>query len=628
MTDPLPDPSDMLESLFAAANEKQQREEEAQRAAEQRQLRLREYAARRERLADAFSHAHRFTNEEQQQGRNPCSEGFRRWTERFVELGKILRECDEALEELCLQARLRAVAARTAPAAMKFACALLLLAAEANSEAVASALERANDDWELRRFVLWLPFILDQLWGPFSRADGLMEVAQSPRETSLEEHHQAEQALRSLPRNVQSPPGQSARVDQVLDDAARHQQMLDQLQRIEQRLETKRARVVEALHTLALALPNAEAYGRDHALPPDWRDVLADTLLQVCQAAREGDFGRGIEQILSQEQKDAGGNDCLAMDLYRRAWSGNRQALLELLNRLDELPKQRDNCHPAVPSQQGVWDAVRSKFDFILPWPPLVKTVHSWHPDVVEAGRVQDEYSPPAAQVSPPEPVPHRPLVGERTGRRAPVPSLARDANRERQSRYCQGFDPDWWLPALLAARWRTAYYPREASAASVRQWLELIDQLRIEYLGPFGMPEREAELRAERENDLGLLREYAPQLYEVVLSPDRSSAGRPHPQGFEIERPAQAGSLLEDSDTLEEPPREGGQADNQADNKTKKSQPIPENPDVLRLAKKIKKDRPKGISQLDSAREFCEGNERKAESLLRQVRRFPHLLE
>jgi hypothetical protein len=320
---------------------------------------------------------------------------------------------------------------------------------------------------------------------------------------------------------------------------------------------------------------------------------------------------------------------CLATDLYRRAWDGNRQVIEEVVERLDELPMPRDTCHVAIRSQQGVWDAVRSNCDLILPCVDLLKTDHFWHPDVVEANRFQVEYSPQFSQVSTPEPMPYRLLVGERTGRRAPVPQLARDENRERQSRYCQGFDPDWWLPALLAAKWRTAYYPCEASPASVRQWLELIDQMRIEYLGPFGMPELEAELRADRENDLDLIREYAPELYEAVMSPARSSADRLHLQGSEIQGPSQpAGPLFTDPGTTNEPPPEGGQADNKTDNKPKKSHPVPENPDVLKLAKKIKKDRQNGISQIDSAREFCEGTETKAESLLRQLRRFPHLLK
>jgi hypothetical protein len=77
---------------------------------------------------------------------------------------------------------------------------------------------------------------------------------------------------------------------------------------------------------------------------------------------------------------------------------------------------------------------------------------------------------------------------------------------------------------------------------------------------------------------------------------------------------------------TIEEPPGAGGQADSKADKKPKKSHPVPVNPDILKLAKKLKKDREKEMSLIDIAREFCEGNERRAQSLLRQVRRYPGL--
>jgi hypothetical protein len=70
------------------------------------------------------------------------------------------------------------------------------------------------------------------------------------------------------------------------------------------------------------------------------------------------------------------------------------------------------------------------------------------------------------------------------------------------------------------------------------------------------------------------------------------------------------------------------GQADNKPDNRRKKSHPVPENPEVLKLAKKINRERKEGVSQIDCARELCENDERKANSLLRQLRRYPHLLE
>ena len=130
------------------------------------------------------------------------------------------------------------------------------------------------------------------------------------------------------------------------------------------------------------------------------------------------------------------------------------------------------------------------------------------------------------------------PLVSERTSRHPALPELARDENRERQSRYCQGFDPDWWLPALVAAKWRTVWYPREAARESVQQWMRMIDQMRVEYLGPFGMPERAAELEAQRDSDLALIRQHAPHLCETgpgnsSTEPDNSSQ-----ETVEVQRP------------------------------------------------------------------------------------------
>jgi hypothetical protein len=68
--------------------------------------------------------------------------------------------------------------------------------------------------------------------------------------------------------------------------------------------------------------------------------------------------------------------------------------------------------------------------------------------------------------------------------------------------------------------------------------------------------------------------------------------------------------------------------ADSQADTPKKNSRPVPENQKVLQLAKKIKRDSQRGTSKIDSAREFCDGDERKAKSLLRQLRRYPDLLK
>jgi hypothetical protein len=87
------------------------------------------------------------------------------------------------------------------PAALKYACAVLLLASEGRADAVASALTNANRDGELRRFVLWLPFVLDNLWFPFSPQGGAIRMAQSPEGTSWEEAQQADRAFSRRPVN-------------------------------------------------------------------------------------------------------------------------------------------------------------------------------------------------------------------------------------------------------------------------------------------------------------------------------------------------------------------------------------------------------------------------------------------
>jgi hypothetical protein len=76
------------------------------------------------------------------------------------------------------------------------------------------------------------------------------------------------------------------------------------------------------------------------------------------------------------------------------------------------------------------------------------------------------------------------------------------------------------------------------------------------------------------------------------------------------------------------DPPKYGARADAGADDKQEKRVRVPENLDVLRLAKVINKARGSGRSKNEIAREFTEYDERKAQSLLRKLRDFPHLLD
>jgi hypothetical protein len=137
---------------------------------------------------------YRFTNEEDQQGNKPCPDGFRRWAERFLALGNVMRECEGAIPELGLVKKLRTAAERPAPAAVKYACVLLLLAVEGPADDLAPALEKAHGDPDLLRFVLFLPYIRDALWIPVSDSLGI-RCALPPDGTTLEEYQQAQQAF-------------------------------------------------------------------------------------------------------------------------------------------------------------------------------------------------------------------------------------------------------------------------------------------------------------------------------------------------------------------------------------------------------------------------------------------------
>jgi hypothetical protein len=73
--------------------------------------------------------------------------------------------------------------------------------------------------------------------------------------------------------------------------------------------------------------------------------------------------------------------------------------------------------------------------------------------------------------------------------------------------------------------------------------------------------------------------------------------------------------------------PTAADRPDSRAD-KGKKSLPIPKNLNVLKLAQKLKAELNVGESKRSLAIQFTDGNETQADSLLRQLRRYPHLIK
>lgn len=135
----------------------------------------------------------------------------------------------------------------------------------------------------------------------------------------------------------------------------------------------------------------------------------------------------------------------------------------------------------------------------VPPTPPEVQ------PDTVGGDGDQPRADPGAFSPPPtpnvPMPNERWPLLGERRLRRSAIPELA--ANRERQSRYCQGYAPDFWLPALACPKWRTWWYPLYPTPESIEQWLAFIEGQRLEYLGPLDNPIGAKELEADQANDV-----------------------------------------------------------------------------------------------------------------------------
>jgi hypothetical protein len=420
------EPSAILDSLLSESESKRRKEDEDLRIADEREQRLKEHKALRARLAAAFDHAYAFPSEEAQAGRKPCPDGFRRWSERFVALGKLMRECDESIENLHLLKRLRQVACKDAPLPMRFAIALLLAGSEGESGKVVAALEKASGDKELRRFVLWLPFILDNLWHPFHTAGRRTEIATPPDGISMKEKERAEQAFgwQTVGNPSESQPLEPAarpdsptpdwkstdggnlpavplpiEQDQVLAKANRRRQIHEEIKRIQDRLNLRRNRVVEALQHFQAATLRAITFEQDQSMQAEQqRETLADELLTMCHAVREGEFSKGIENILSMDREDAGDNPRLAIHLYRLGWTEDRQGILKLLADIGRLPIQPDAFDRAAPCQTFVWESVRSMIDTIIPWPPISQSVHPWHPDVIEAGPIQAELAPETSQ--------------------------------------------------------------------------------------------------------------------------------------------------------------------------------------------------------------------------------------
>ena len=158
---------------------------------QQRVQRLQHYRDMRRQLEDTFTAVWRFGDEQNQAGQKPCPEGFRKWAARFVALGRAIEVTGHGE---AIRRRLLRVSRAEVPA-LDTAAALLLLSHEGDHEALATCLERVHRDATLRHFVLWLPYILDNLWLPEAGDRGVIRVADAPDGVSFEEFRKAAEAF-------------------------------------------------------------------------------------------------------------------------------------------------------------------------------------------------------------------------------------------------------------------------------------------------------------------------------------------------------------------------------------------------------------------------------------------------
>ena len=78
--------------------------------------------------------------------------------------------------------------------------------------------------------------------------------------------------------------------------------------------------------------------------------------------------------------------------------------------------------------------------------------------------------------------------------------------------------------PGLVDARARSGQVAfllvsAQATKASIRQWIQRIDTIRVECHGPFNTPEQAAEYESNQGHDLELIRHHAPHLLEGLAN-------------------------------------------------------------------------------------------------------------
>jgi hypothetical protein len=162
-----------------------------------------------------------------------------------------------------------------------------------------------------------------------------------------------------------------------------------ELERIEARLESRRSRLATAIRRFQSFLPVTACAERHQVLPPADRADFVEALADICVAVREGEFVRGIEDILDRAAGDANHNLRNAVRLYERAWKSEWSGVGELLDQLDQLSTHPPALNPDALCAKFVWEEIRRLTGLLLAGPDMA--VHPWHSDWIDARRLRAE---------------------------------------------------------------------------------------------------------------------------------------------------------------------------------------------------------------------------------------------
>jgi hypothetical protein len=234
----------------------------------------------------------------------------------------------------------------------------------------------------------------DEAWTQWTKQGDLLELARAAwqelrRLAAVNGEPWNGNQLELVKPNTNTTPAQTDGPDLDGAEAAARRRLETEvrIQRIQNRLEERRRRVLTAIDVLDGRLPSATA---DNGISENEVEPVLEALLALCRVVRECKFDAGLDDIIGRNGDVAAVTDQTAIYLYRLASADLRERCREMLVRIAKWPMRATGSDKNALSQSGVWDGVRLFFDVIV---PTGGGIHIWHPDWIEMQRLKSELS-------------------------------------------------------------------------------------------------------------------------------------------------------------------------------------------------------------------------------------------